>query len=118
MVKSGKTRGRKCTNVFEVNGVDFENQSIKRTEIFRLAEGNRDFLFGGESTVFLKIMEKLNMTEEELAAEFARRVRLVRWLRHSEENDFYTLSQLLFDYADNPQGVEGRLLAGEAMQND
>ncbi len=117
MVKTGTVRGRKCTNVFEVNGVDFEKQNIKRTEVFRLTEDGRDFQFSGESSVFLQIMEKLNMSEEELAAEFSRRTRLLSRLRQSKENDFYTLSQLFFDYSANPQEVEARLLVGEAMNS-
>ncbi len=111
MVKVGDIRSRRCTNVIEVTGIDFENETLKTNEVFRSTAGS--FQFSGESKVFLEAMEKLNMSEEDLSAEFARRLRIMNLLRESKVNDFYTLSRLLFDYSIRPDEVEKRLLQGE-----
>jgi len=111
MVKVGDKRTRRCTNVVEVTDVDFDNETLKTNTVFRSATNS--FQFSGESRVFLEIMEKLNMNEEELSAEFARRLRVMNRLCENKVNDFYTLSRLLFEYSVNPDKVEKELLQGE-----
>ena len=113
MVKAGNTRIRKCTSVVEVADVDFDNETLKANKVFRSTAGS--FQFSGESRVFLKTMEKLNMSEEELSAEFARRVKIISWLWENKVNDFDTLSRLLFDYSIRPDEVEKELLQGEIL---
>lgn len=113
MVKVGDITARKCTNVTEVTGVDFDNGTLKTNVVFRLATGN--FQFSGESKVFLETMEKLNMSEEELSVEYARRLRIMNLLRENKVNDFYRLSRLLFDYSVHPDEVEKSLLQGEIL---
>jgi flagellar protein FlaI len=113
MVKVGDIRARRCTNVTEVTGVDFDNGTLKTNVVFRLATGN--FQFSGESKVFLETMEKLNMSEEELSAEYARRLRIMNLLCENKVNDFYRLSRLLFDYSVRPDEVEKSLLQGEVL---
>jgi flagellar protein FlaI len=113
MVKIGDIRARRCTNVTEVTGVDFDNETLKTNVVFRLATGN--FQFSGESKVFLETMEKLNMSEEELSAEYARRLRIMNWLCKNKVYDFYGLSKVLFDYSVRPDEVEKGLLRGEIL---
>ena len=97
----------------EVTGVDFDNGTLKTNVVFRLATGK--FQFSGESKVFLETMEKLNMSEEELSAEYARRLRIINWLCENKVNDFYRLNRLLFDYSVHPDEVEKSLLQGEIL---
>jgi hypothetical protein len=113
MVKADDVRTRRCTNVTEVTGVDFDNGTLKSSVVFRLATGS--FQFSGESKVFLETMEKLNMSEEELSAEYARRLRIMNLLRENNISDFYRLSKLLFDYSVRPDEVEKSLLQGEIL---
>jgi len=113
-VKVGDTRTRRCTNVIEVTGVDFDKETLKTNEVFRSTAGS--FLFSGESKVFLETMEKLNISEEDLSAEFARRMRIFKLLCKNKVADFYTMSRLLFDYSIRPDEVEkGLLLQGEVL---
>jgi len=111
MAKTGDTRARRCARVIEVTDADFEKGTLKTNEVFRYTAGN--FQFSSESKVFLDAMEKLNMSEEAFSAEFARRMRIIRRLCENGVNNFYTLSQLLFDYSRNPEEVEKKLLRGE-----
>jgi len=111
MLKTGDTRTRRCTRVIEVTDVDFDKGALKTNEVFRYTAGN--FQFSSESRVFLDAMEKLNMSEEEFSAEFARRMRIIKRLCENKVNDFYMLSRLFFDYSRNPDEVEKSLLQGE-----
>jgi flagellar protein FlaI len=113
MVKVGNTRVRRCTNVIEVTDIDFDSGTLKTNEVFRSTTGS--FQLSGESKVFLKTMEKLNMSEEELSVEYARRLRIMNSLCENKVNDFYTLSRLLFDYSMRPDEVEKGLLQGELL---
>ena len=108
MVKAGDTRVRRCTKVIEVTDIDFNSETLKTNEVFRSTADS--FQFSGESRVFLKAMEKLNMSEEELSAEYARRLRIMNRLCENKVNDFYTLSRLFFDYSIHPDAVERSLL--------
>jgi archaeal flagellar protein FlaI len=111
MVKVGDVRARRCTNLTEVTGVDFEKGTLKTNVVFRLATGQ--FQFSGDSKVFLETMEKLNMSEEELAEEYARRLRIMNLLCQNKINDFHRLSKLLFEYSVHPAEVEKNLLRGD-----
>jgi flagellar protein FlaI len=113
MIKVGDIRARRCTNMIEVTGVDFDNGTLKTNEVFRSTAGS--FQFSGESKVFIKTMEKLNMSEEELSAEYARRLRIMNLLRENKVHDFYGLSKVLFDYSIRPDEVEKGLLQGEIL---
>jgi len=55
------------------------------------------------------------MSEEDLSAEFARRLRIMNLLCENKVNDFDTLSRLLFDYSIRPDEVEKSLLQGEIL---
>jgi archaeal flagellar protein FlaI len=113
MIKVGDVRARRCTNLTEVTGIDFEKGTLKTNVVFRHTTGN--FQFSGDSKVFLETMEKLNMTEEELAVEYARRLRIMNLLCKNKINDFNKLSRLLFDYSVHPDEVEKSLLQGETQ---
>jgi flagellar protein FlaI len=113
MTKVGDVRARRCTNLIEVTGVDFEKGTLKTNAIFRLATGQ--FQFSGESKVFLETMEKLNLTEEELSVEYARRLRIMNLLCKNKITDFHRLSKLFFEYSVRPDEVEKSLLQGETL---
>jgi flagellar protein FlaI len=106
-VKVGNKRARRCTQIMEVTGVDFDNETLKTNELFSWKPD--EFMFKGESNVFAEIMEKLNMKENELSEEFARRVRIMEWMRKGGMNDFQSLSEIVFEYSINPEAVEKRI---------
>ncbi len=111
IIKVGDSQTRKCIRVIEVADVDSDKRTLKTNEVFRYAAGN--FQFHSESTVFLKVMEKMNMNEEDFSAEFARRMRIISQLCKNKIDDFYVLSKVLFDYSKHPDEVEKSLIQGE-----
>lgn len=91
----------------EVTSVDFDNETLKTNELFSWRPD--EFMFKGESNVFVEIMDKLNMNEHELSEEFLRRVRIMEWMRKGGMNDFQSLSEIVFEYSINPEAVEKRI---------
>jgi len=106
-VKVGNRRVRRCTQIMEVTGVDFENESLKTNELFSWRPDK--FMFSKESNVFVEIMDKLNMDEHQLSEEFARRARILEWMRKKGMNDFQSLSRIIFEYNINPAEIEKQI---------
>jgi len=106
-VKVGNKRVRRCAQIIEITGIDFDNDTLRTNELFSWRPD--DFAFTGESNVFVEIMDKLNMGEKELSEEFARRVRILELMRKKGMNDFQSLSKTIFEYNINPDEVEKRI---------
>ena len=106
-VKVGNKRVRRCAQIIEITGIDFDNDTLRTNELFSWRPD--DFAFTGESNVFVEIMDKLNMGEKELSEEFARRVRILELMRKKGMNDFHSLSKTIFEYNINPEEVEKRI---------
>ena len=106
-VKVENKRVRRCVQIIEVTGVDFENETLKTNELFSWQPDK--FAFTGESNVFVEIMDKLNMCEKELSEEFARRVKILKWMGMKGMDDFQALTEIIFEYNRNPVEVEERI---------
>ncbi len=107
MTKVGNKLARRCTKIVEVTGVDFENETLKTNDLFMWHPD--EFEFSGESEVFVKIMDKLNMSEMELGEEFARRRRVLEGLQQRGMSDFQSLNKVLHDYSIDPEATEKRI---------
>ncbi len=107
-VKVENKRVRRCAQIIEVTGIDFDNDTLKTNELFSWQPD--EFAFRGESNVFVEIMDKLNMNEKELSEEFARRGRILEWMRKKGMDDFHALSKIIFEYSINPEEVEKRIV--------
>lgn len=102
---------RRCTNIIEVTGINFDDEMLKTNELFTWKPDV--FEFSGESEVFNKIMNKLNLSAEELIAEFTRRKRILEGMCAKGMNDFQSINQLLLDYNVDPEGTEKRIAVEE-----
>jgi hypothetical protein len=57
------------------------------------------------------------MSEEELAEEFARRVRIIEWMKTKGMDEFESLTRILFDYNTDPGSVEKRMMMDEGIEH-
>jgi flagellar protein FlaI len=114
-VKVGERPVRRCTKIIEVTGIDFEDEMLKTNELFTWRPD--EFEFTGESRVFVKIMEKLNMTEEQLVEEFSRRRRILEAMSARGMNDFQSLNRVILDYSIDPAGTE-KLIVQEEQESE
>ena len=112
-VKVDDKNTRRCTNIIEVTGINFEDETLETNDLFTWKPD--EFEFTGESRVFVKIMDKLNLNEEEMVEEFARRMRILEKMGKKGMDDFQSLNQVLLDYALNPEETEKRIVAEEEV---
>ena len=110
-VKVGDKGVRRCTKIVEVTGINFADEMLDTNDLFTWRPDT--FEFTGESKVFVKIMDKLNLGEEELVAEFARRRRILEGMRAKGMNDFQSLNKVLLDYNIDPEATEKRIVGEE-----
>jgi flagellar protein FlaI len=106
---------RRCTKLIEVTGIDFEDELLKTNDLFTWRPD--EFEFTGESRVFVKIMEKLNMSEEQLVAEFTRRRRILEAMSARGMNDFQSLNRVILDYTIDPERTE-KLIVQEEQESE
>ncbi len=114
MVKIADKGVRRCVQVIEITGIDFDAEMLKTNELFNWRPDT--FVFTGESKIFEDIMATLNMSEEELAEEFARRVRIIDWMKMKGLDDFESLTSILFEYNTDPESVEKRMMMDEGIE--
>lgn len=107
-VKVDERAVRRCTKIIEVTGIDFEEETLKTNDLFIWRPDT--FEFTGESKLFVKIMEKLNIEEDVLVAEFARRRRILDAMQQRGMDDFQSLNRVLRDYSIDPEATEKRLV--------
>jgi len=115
MVKIADKGVRRCVQVIEITGIDFDAELLKTNELFNWRPDT--FLFTGESKIFEDIMVTLNMSEEELAEEFARRVRIIEWMKMKGLDEFESLTRILFDYNTDPGSVEKGMMMDEGIEH-
>ena len=111
MVKIADKGVRRCVQVIEITGIDFDAEMLKTNELFNWRPDT--FVFTGESKIFEDIMGTLNMNEEELAEEFASRVRIIEWMKMRGLDDFESLAQIIFEHNRNPEALEKRMMRDE-----
>ena len=114
MVKVADKGVRRCVQVIEITGIDFDAGMLKTNELFNWRPDT--FMFTGESKIFEEIMETLNMNEEELAEEFANRVRIIEWMKMKGLEDFESLARIIFEHNTNPDAVEKRMMMDEGFE--
>jgi flagellar protein FlaI len=115
MVKIADKGVRRCVQVIEITGIDFDAELLKTNELFNWRPDT--FVFTGESKIFEDIMVTLNMSEEELAEEFARRVRIIEWMKMKGLDDFESLTKILFDYNTDPGSVEKGMMMDDGIEH-
>jgi flagellar protein FlaI len=115
MVKVADKGVRRCVQVIEITGIDFDAGLLKTNELFKWRPDT--FMFTGESKIFEDIRVTLNMGEEELAEEFARRVQIIEWMKMKGHDDFESLAQILFEQNSNPDAVEKRMMMDEGIEH-
>jgi flagellar protein FlaI len=114
MVKVADKGVRRCVQVIEITGIDFDAGLLKTNELFNWRPDT--FVFTGESKIFEDIMATLNMSEEELAEEFAHRVQIIEWMKMKGLDDFESLTRILFEYSTDPGAVEKRMMMDEGLE--
>jgi len=106
--RKARSRVRRCTHLFEVVDVDYEKEEIIANELF-LWQPPDEFAFKGESKVFIEIMNGLEMSEEELAEDFNRRITVLEWMQRKKLQNFDDIGGIMYEYEENPEELERKI---------
>jgi flagellar protein FlaI len=104
MVKLGTERVRRCSQIVEVTGINFDAGTLKTNTLFRWTPADV-FEFTGESNVFSEIMDMLNIDEDQLSSEFNNRIKVLKWLQKKKMGRFENIARTIFEYTRNPSGL-------------
>jgi len=105
--RKARSRVRRCTHLFEVVDVDYEREEVVANELF-LWQPPDEFAFKGESKVFIEIMNGLEMSEEELAEDFNRRITVLEWMQRKKLR-FDAISGIMYEYEEDPKELERKI---------
>ncbi len=106
--RKARSRVRRCTHLFEVVDVDYEKEEVVANELF-LWQPPDEFAFKGESKVFIEIMNRLEMSEEELAEDFNRRITVLEWMQRKKLQNFDDIGGIMYEYEENPEELERKI---------
>lgn len=106
--RKARSRVRRCTHLFEVVDVDYEKDEVVANELF-LWQPPDEFAFKGESKVFIEIMNGLEMSEEELAEDFNRRITVLEWMQRKKLQNFDDIGEIMYEYEENPEELERKI---------
>ena len=106
--RKARSRVRRCTHLFEVVDVDYEKEEVVANELF-LWQPPDEFAFKGESKVFIEIMNRLEMSEEELAEDFNRRITVLEWMQRKKLQNFNDIGGIMYEYEENPEELERKI---------
>lgn len=109
MGETEKRMRRKCVQIVEVVDVDYDGGNIEANELF-LWKPSDEFAFKGESKVFVEIMNRFEMNEEELAEDFARRTDILDALRRKNVRDHDYIGRIMYEYEINPEETARKVL--------
>jgi len=106
--RRARSRVRRCTHLFEVVDVDYEKEEVVANELF-LWQPPDEFAFKGESKVFIEIMNGLEISEEELAEDFNRRITVLEWMQRKKLQNFNDIGGIMYEYEENPEELERKI---------
>jgi flagellar protein FlaI len=105
---------RRLKQVLEIVGFEPETNELITNTVYEWDPGTDKFVFKGHSFLFDKIMELRNYTHDEMDAEFARRVAVVKYLADNKITDHRQLWRLVTAYYKEPMAVMARIEAAGA----
>lgn len=112
-VRTGARRTRKLKEIVELTGVDQRTGELLTNRAFHWDGAAQRFRYSGASFVLGRVAEELNWTDEQLRAEFDRRVRVLVAMEAQGIRDIRTVSRIVNGYAMDPETTINDLERGQ-----
>ncbi|MCQ5375843.1 MAG: type II/IV secretion system ATPase subunit [Methanomassiliicoccales archaeon] len=94
---------RRIKQVIEIVGFEPETNELITNTVYEWDQATDKFVFKGHSFLFDKIMEMKNLTHEEMAEEFNRRVDIIKYMAVKDITDHRKIWSLINAYYKDPQ---------------
>ena len=103
---------RRAFSVTEMVGSDPKTREILTHDIYRWNFGADSFSYLGRSYVLEKIMQKLNLTAQEVQAELQRRKIVLEWMVNNKIRRYTDVAGVIREYYANPARVYQKARVG------
>lgn len=101
-VRVGQDLCRRIKQVIEIVGFEPDTNELISNTVYEWDQATDRFVYKGHSFLFDKIMEMKNLTNEEMANEFERRVDLIKYMVFREFADHRRIWELINQYYKDP----------------
>jgi len=98
-------RVRRITELVEIVGIEPTSLEIITNRVYKWEPAGDNFVFGGHSNLYEKIMDMDDMTRDEVVTELNRRAEIIEWMVRNEVRLFTDVSTIVAEYYEDPDKV-------------
>ncbi|MGA1819861.1 MAG: type II/IV secretion system ATPase subunit [Thermoplasmatota archaeon] len=98
-------RVRRITELVEIVGIEPTSLEIITNRVYKWEPAGDNFVFGGHSNLYEKIMDMEDMTRDEVVTELNRRAEIIEWMVRNEVRLFTDVSTIVAEYYEDPDKV-------------
>jgi flagellar protein FlaI len=100
---------RRCKQIVEIIDIDSFTDEILTNEVFHWDPVEDKFVFSGKSYVLEKLRTHLGLSKEEMAAEIARRVEILKWMHKNNIRVFRDVAKIVSAYIETPEDLMNKI---------
>jgi len=108
----GRSMKRRVLEVVEITGYDRASKSLNFNQVFEW-DVKKDEFIPKKSVILERIRKFKGMTKKAFRKEYARRIKLLRWLRQNRVTDYREMFNYIREYYFHPEYVEDLVLQEE-----
>jgi len=98
-------RVRRITELVEIVGIEPTSLEIITNRVYKWEPAGDNFVFGGHSNLYEKIMDMEDMTRDEVVTELNRRAEIISWMVKNNVRKFLDVSTIVAEYYEDSDKV-------------
>ncbi|MBN1389524.1 MAG: Flp pilus assembly complex ATPase component TadA [Candidatus Thermoplasmatota archaeon] len=98
-------RVRRVTELVEIVGIEPTSLEIITNRVYKWEPAGDNFIFGGHSNLYEKIMDMEDMTRDEVVTELNKRAEIIEWMVRNDIRMFKDVSTIVAEYYENSDKV-------------
>ena len=103
-------RTRRIKELVEVIGIEPTTNEVITNTVYKWMPAKDEFKYGGHSKLYEKIMERENLTAEEVLEEVNRRSRIIIWMMKKGVRKHVEVASVINEYYRDPKPLVDRVL--------
>jgi flagellar protein FlaI len=102
-------RTRRIKELVEVIGIEPTTNEVITNTVYKWMPAKDEFKYGGHSKLYEKIMERENLTAEEVLEEVNRRSKIIIWMMKKGLRKHVEVASVINEYYRDPKPLEERV---------
>jgi len=116
-VRVKNQRTRRIKELVEVIGIEPVSAEIITNTVFKWNAGKDEFKYTGHSKLYEKIMDKENLTADEVLEDVKRRADIIRWMCAKGVRNHVEVASVVNEYYREPLDIHGRAMKEMDLMN-